>query len=68
MTYQEELLGQINYQESVKEYEKEQEKLEVALYKEAEEQYQRRVQEAINKPNLEKIHPKRLAIVGQTLF
>lgn len=58
--YQQDLLSQIKFQEVLKEKEKEEERKELVMAKEAEDDYQRRVQRVLLNPDLKKTHPRKL--------
>ena len=60
LSYQDDLLKQMDYQQKVKEVDVQQNKKELELNKEAERLYQQRVQAAISRPHPDKVHPRRL--------
>lgn len=67
-SYQKDLLQQIDYLEESKQFEKLQVRDELAMCKEAEALHQRRVQEALNNPSPDKVHPTRIVLSGKSLL
>lgn len=57
----------MDYLKTMKQLEEEQTHREIAMCKEAETVYQKRVQAALARPNPDKIHPKRLLLSGKQL-
>ena len=60
MSYQDDLLHQLDYQYRMKELEKEQAQKEIAMQKKAEACYQQRVQAGLSRSLPDKIHPRRI--------
>ena len=67
LAYQDHLLQQVDYLQTTRQLEKEQIRREIAMCKEAEKVYKQRVQDALARPNPDKIHPKRLLVTGQQI-
>lgn len=67
-SYQKDLLQQIDYLEESKQFEKLQVRDELAMCKEAESVHRRRVQEALNNPSPDKVHPTRIVLSGKSLL
>ncbi len=68
MEYQSHLQQQMGYTQAVKKLEVEQTLREIAIGREEELLYKRRVQNALAKPDPDKIHPKRFLLTGQQLL
>ena len=60
-------MQQVNYLQTTRQLEKEQIQREIAMCKEAEKVYKQRVQDALARPNPDKVHPKRLLVTGQQI-